>query len=202
MPRSCLPLETNYSHGMAINKIPNLPIIGSNVIVRCLQEDDLSEMYRMESDPEVKLYLNGPVRIPREEWIRGARSQLSWCQTLAVSAKDTGQFAGRAALDSYVDSDYLDKEVTREIRVVIAKDYWGRHFGREVCRILITMAFDELGAEQVIGIVHPENLNSLKLLGIFGFEKKGVVEDQSKQNGHLKFVLSRPHYQNRSLPEV
>ena len=85
--------------------------------------EDLSEMYRIESDPDVKRYLNGPTRVPREEWIRGVESKLSRCQTLAVLAKDTGQFAIRAALDQYLDSDYLDAEVTREIQVVISQDY-------------------------------------------------------------------------------
>jgi RimJ/RimL family protein N-acetyltransferase len=175
--------------------ILSLPKIGSSVIVRCLQAEDLSEMYRIESDPEVKRYLNGPTRVPREEWIRGMESKFSRCQTLAVLAKDSGQFAGRAALDLYLDSDYLDAEVTREIQVVISKDNWGRHFGREVCKILIAAAFDDLDAEQVIGVVHPQNENCLKLLHIFGFEQNGVISKlPSWQHGHLRFVLPRSVY--------
>ena len=181
---------------MAINKIPNLPVTGSNVIVRYLQPGDLSEMYRIESDPDVKRYLNGPICRPREEWIRGMESNLSRRHTLAVLAKDTGQFAGRASLESYVDSDCLDPGVCREIQVVISKDYRGRHFGREVCKILTAVAFEELGAEQLMGIVHPANEASLKLLRLCGFEKKGIVSDQSNQHGHLKFVLTRAGYQN------
>ena len=152
-------------------------------------------MYRIESDPDVKRYLNGPVRVPREEWIRGVKSNLFRHKTLAVLAKDTGQFAGRAALDPYRDSDYLDSEITREIQVVISKNYWGRHFGREVSKILIAAAFDELGAEQVIGIVHPRNEFCLKLLHIFGFEQMGVIPKPSSwQQGYLRFVLSRAVY--------
>ena len=152
-------------------------------------------MYCIESDPEVKCYMDGPVRVPREEWIRGVKSNLFRHQTLAVLAKDTGQFAGRAALDPYLDSDYLDAEVTREIQVIISKDYRGRYFGREVCKILIGAAFDELGAEQVIGVVHPQNEHCLKLLRIFGYEQKGVVSKPSPwQQGHLRFVLSRDVY--------
>jgi ribosomal-protein-alanine N-acetyltransferase len=166
--------------------ILSLPKIGSTVIVRYLQEEDLSEMYRMESDPDVKRYLDGPIHHPHEEWIRGVASKLSRCRDFAILAKDTGQFAGRAALDIFRSS-----EEVREIQVVISKDYWGRHFGREVCKILISAAFDELGAEQVVGVVHPENEKSLKLLRLFGFENDGVVKDYSRQTKRLKFVLSR-----------
>lgn len=186
-----------------INKLPNLPITGSNVVVRHLQADDFSAMYRMESDPEVKLYLNGPVRAPREEWIRGVESNLYRCQTLAVLAKNNGQFAGRAALNCYCDKDYLDPEVTREIEVVISKDYWHRHFGREACKILITAVFDALGAKQVIGIVHPQNENCLKMLHFFGFKQKGVISKPSYwQHGHLKFVLTRSDYEKWMLMET
>ncbi len=166
--------------------ILRLPKIGSTVIVRYLQAEDLSEMYRMESDPDVKRYLDGPVHHPHEEWIRGVASKLSRCRDFAILAKDTGQFAGRAALDIFRSSEEI-----RELQVVISKDYWGRHFGREVVKILITAAFDELGAEQVVGVVHPENEKSLKLLRLFGFENDGVVKDYSRQTRRLKFVLSR-----------
>ena len=96
---------------MVNTNILSLPKIGSSVMLRCLQAEDLSEMYRIESDPDVKRYLNGPTRVPREEWIRGVESKLSRCQTLAVLAKDTGQFAGRAALDQYLDSDYVTERL-------------------------------------------------------------------------------------------
>jgi RimJ/RimL family protein N-acetyltransferase len=174
-----------------VEAILNLPKIGSNVIVRHLQTGDLSEMYRMESDPDVKRYLDGPVRHPREEWIRGVASKLSRRRDFAILAKDTGQFAGRAALDTFRDS-----EEVCEIQIVISKDFWGRLFGREVCKILIAAAFDELGAKQVVGVVHPENEKSLKLLRLFGFKKEGRgVNDLSRQIRLLKFVLSRSVYQ-------
>jgi [ribosomal protein S5]-alanine N-acetyltransferase len=166
-------------------KLLSLPKVGSNVIVRHLQADDLSEMYRMETDSDVKRYLDGPVKHSSEEWIRGMTSKLSRCRDFVILTKDTGQFAGRAALDIFRDS-----EEVREIQVVISKDYWGRHFGREVCKILIAAAFDELGAKQVVGVVHPENENSLNLLRLFGFEKNGVIKDHSRKIQHLKFVLS------------
>jgi RimJ/RimL family protein N-acetyltransferase len=142
----------------------------------------------------VKRYLNGPTRVPREEWIRGMESKLSRCQALAVLAKDTGQFAGRAALNAFRDS-----EDVREIQVVISKEFWGRHFGCEVCKVLIATAFDELGAEQVVGVVHPENAKSLKLLRRLGFEKTGVVKQYSmnlhSQVNDLKFTLPRAAYE-------
>ncbi len=184
-------------------KLPNLPITGQNVIIRRLQANDLSDMYTMESDPDVKRYLNGPVRRPREEWIRGMESKLSSCQTLAILARATGQFAGRAALDSCANSHDLSGEVTRELQIVISKDYRGRHFGHDASKILIAAAFDELGAEQVIGIVHPENKNCLKMLRLLGFQQKDDISIplSPRQRDHLKFALPRSDYQKPTLAQ-
>lgn len=175
-----------------------LPKSAENVVVRHLERKDLDELYTIETDPEVKRYLHGPVSTPREEWILGMASRLtpsmgsefSQCVPFAVVARDGLRFAGRAAIPVSGLSEH-------EIQVVISKDYWRRHFGRDVCRILIGAAFDELVAERVVGVVHPENSKSLNLLQSLGFEKDGIISDRSKQDGYLKFVLSRTEYQER-----
>jgi hypothetical protein len=83
-----------------------LPIIGQKVVIRKLSEDDLDEMYDLESDPCVKRYFDGPSKTPREQWIAGMRGQLNCTSTLAVTEKSSGDFAGRAALkkSGYVDA--------------------------------------------------------------------------------------------------
>ncbi|MCX6929090.1 MAG: GNAT family N-acetyltransferase [Verrucomicrobia bacterium] len=169
---------------------PKLPKYGQSVVVRCLEKGDLNELYTIESDPEVKRYMGGPVRTPREEWIRGMESQLFMCITLAVLAKDNLGFAGRASVGTYGHS-----EVDREIQIALAKKYQRQHFGSEVCEILIHAAFEELGAERVVGVAHPENEGSLKLLRLFHFEKAGIISEQTWQREHLKFVLTRCGFQ-------
>lgn len=169
-------------------KRPELPKVGSKVIIRKLEVKDLDQLYNIESDSEVMRYVGKPVCMPRKEWINGMERRLSISVVLAILAKENNHFVGRAAIGNY------RSDVDREIQVVISKDYQDRHFGREVCKILIAAAFDELDAEQVVGIVHPENKKSLKLLQLFGFEKDGVISDQSPQHGRIKFVLTRSDY--------
>lgn len=174
-----------------------LPKSRRNVVVRCLERKDLDELYTIESDPEVKRFLGGPVLTSREEWIRGMESNLAQCGTLAVLAKQDLQFAGRAAIKFYSLRAGLE---AREIEVVISKDYWGNHFGPEVCETLIASAFDELATERIVGVVHPENEKSLKLLHLFGFEKAGIISDLTWQHGYLKFVLPHSRYQKCTPP--
>jgi RimJ/RimL family protein N-acetyltransferase len=170
--------------------LPKLPKCGQRVILRRLENEDLDALYTIESDPEVKRYMREPVQLPRAEWVDKMALTLHGCVTLAVLARDNLRFVGRASVS------YFASEEEREIQVVLAKPDQGRHFGREVCEILIRAAFDELSAERIVGVVHPENQRSLKLLQNFGFQQSGVISDQSWQRGHLKFTLSRAGYVN------
>jgi [ribosomal protein S5]-alanine N-acetyltransferase len=159
------------------------PIIGEKVVIRRLSEDDLDPMYDLESDPYVKHYLDGPAKKPREQWIAAMRNCLNSTPTLAVTEKSSGDFAGRAALKKsvYVESSW-------ELEAVIAKRYWGRHFGREVCQLLIDFA-DRRELLPVIAFVHRCNMPSLKLCKRLGFCEEGKFDNKRDQ---LRLLTATP----------
>jgi hypothetical protein len=72
------------------------PIVGEKVTIRSLSEGDLDRLYALEIDEDVKRYVGGTVKGPREEWIAGMRRNLDLL--LCVTVKATGDFAGRASL--------------------------------------------------------------------------------------------------------
>jgi ribosomal-protein-alanine N-acetyltransferase len=150
-----------------------LPIVGEKVVIRRLAEDDLNQMYDLESDPNVKRYLDGPVKLPREQWIAGMRSRLD--DTLAVTTKASGDFAGRASLTA--TGLPLD---SWEVRVVIASKYRGDYLGREVCQLLIGIAFDRLRSSSVVAVVHPDNARSLTLCKELGFTWDGTTDHERR----------------------
>ena len=162
-----------------------LPIIGKKVIIRKLQVDDLDQMYDLESDPCTKRYLDGPVKHSREQWIAGMQRSLDSTSTLAVTTT-SGAFAGRASLTRTGSSSD-----PWEVRAVISTKYRGDHLGREVCQLLIDLAFDQLNVPSVVAIVHRSNERSLKLCASLGFNREGV-----RDNDHDVFVFSRemPRY--------
>jgi hypothetical protein len=48
-----------------------LPIVGTKVLIRKLNEKDLESLYALEIDDDVKRYVGGPVTRPQQEWIEG-----------------------------------------------------------------------------------------------------------------------------------
>jgi ribosomal-protein-alanine N-acetyltransferase len=157
-----------------------LPIIGRRVMIRHPVPGDLVAWYAMEADPHVKRYL-GATTTPRDEWIERMGTKLAAPPALVIEDRASGSFAGRTQLSNW----HLD--------VVIAGPYLGKGYGREVAELIIAAAFEYMGAEQIIAVVHPENSPSLSLVESLGFVKFGIKSDLGRwDDGHLKFRLSRP----------
>jgi ribosomal-protein-alanine N-acetyltransferase len=177
-----------------------LPKAGKVVIIRVLKREDLEPLFDLESDPEVKKYLSGPISKPKEEWIKGMQKRVGTFSTLVIESKQDGKFAGRASICRYLFVPDLS-ENDRELQIVIAERYWQHGFGREVCSILLDVAFTELGAERVFGVVDPRNSASLALLDSFSFKRIGIETRDGGQKDHLIFAITRLEY-NQSLQDV
>ncbi len=74
-----------------------------------------------------------------------------------------------------------------EIQVLLAKNYWGKHLGREATELLMDVAFNCIKASSVITIVHPENAASLALVEDLGFTRVGTKQSGGWDNGHYVF---------------
>jgi RimJ/RimL family protein N-acetyltransferase len=76
----------------------------------------------------------------------------------AVIRKDSGALAGRAG--------FLQNSLVQawELYLVLATSSSGLGFGREIATALLHLAFTTLRWEAVVGVVHPENQRSIRLL--------------------------------------
>ena len=94
-----------------------LQLEGIHIQIRPLSNNDLRPLYDLETDEDVKRYVGGPVRTPRDEWIAAMSSTLGRLQpTLAIAEKATGHFVGRASLSQNSSDEW-------EVQVLIAKQY-------------------------------------------------------------------------------
>jgi len=64
-----------------------------------------------------------------------------------------------------------------ELKFLLSKDHWGKGLATEAARVSLRYGFEQAKLEQVIGIVHPENIASRRVL-----EKVGMT------------FLDRAHY--------
>lgn len=160
-----------------------LPILGRLICARELVSEDIPELYEIDSDPDVKRYLNGPVISQRDEWIKRMRSLCGRTTTLAVADLGTNVLVGRAALAP----TELHRSVV-DLEIVLGKAVWGRKVGREVAGLLIDAAWS-IGASAVAAKAHPSNTASIALLTALGFESTGPLASAGWDDGFIVFSL-------------
>lgn len=86
----------------------------------------------------------------------------------AVELLADGTLVGRCGLSLVAESNEV------EIDFIIGRPWWGRGIATEAGRAALAFGFDTLGVETIIGIVHPENVVSIRLL-----ERLGLVRTRA-----------------------
>ena len=142
------------------------------LLLRPFTLEDLKPLHQILSSPAVHRYM--PRREPWalekvQRWIEMAIQH--WAERnygwWAVELKETGELTGWCGLK------YLDDTEEVEVLYLFGEDYWGRGFATEAALATVRYAFETAGLEELVGIVHPENIASRRVL-----EKIGMAFNQ------------------------
>jgi ribosomal-protein-alanine N-acetyltransferase len=82
----------------------------------------------------------------------------------AVEPLQNSGLIGWSGLQYLPDTDEI------EIGYLLSKHYWGRGLATESATAGIDFGFDQLGIQEIIGIVHPENIASQRVLEKIGLK--------------------------------
>jgi RimJ/RimL family protein N-acetyltransferase len=130
------------------------------LVLRSLTDDDLDAFAAIVADPEVQRFMSGPMD-RAQAWrqlalFRGHEALRGWSQN-AVVERETGRLVGRAGLWRPEGWPGL------EVGWVLARDVWGRGYATEAGVAWRDWAFDVLGADDLISVIHPENAASVRV---------------------------------------
>ncbi|MCB8946241.1 MAG: GNAT family N-acetyltransferase [Ardenticatenaceae bacterium] len=102
----------------------------------------------------------------------------------ALAHKETNALLGRCGLS------YIAETAEVEVDFILDRAYWGQGLATEAGRSAMQFGFDELGLSTIIGIVHPENLASQRVLRKIGLQ----FAEEAEYFGMAcyKFVGERP----------
>ena len=159
------------------------------LILRDIADEDLDNVYRGLSDPEVIRYY-GISYGTREE----TRTQMKWFRELreketgiwwAICLKPEIQFIGAIGFNN------LQKEHKKaEIGFWLYPAHWGNGYIREIVPTALKYAFDELGLHRVEGYVESHNSASKNALMKLGFRHEGTLRDcEIKDGGYVDLEI-------------
>ena len=148
-------------------------LISPRLAFRHWTEADLPLAHSLWGDPEVALYLGGPLtleataaKLEVEMHRQRTYGHQYWPIFLREGEEEshTGTFAGAAGL-----RPFHDQPDVRELGVHIARPFWSARLGEEAARAVIRHAFDHLHLEALTAGHNPANTHSKALLQRLGF---------------------------------
>jgi [ribosomal protein S5]-alanine N-acetyltransferase len=141
------------------------------LIVRQLEEGDLENFYRLNSDAEVMRYIRKPrtweecVALIKETI--EAHKQTPWLGRHVIIEKSTGHYIGTYSL--------MQLENTEDYHLGYAffKEYQGRGFATEITKASIPFVLRSIPKNYIKAITIPENIPSQNVLLKAGFTETG-----------------------------
>ena len=158
-------------------------IVGEKVRLRPIEGDDLPRCVKWFADPDVRHHLANylPFSLAQEErWFEAlqGRTEREEALLLAIETAD-GVHVGNVGL-----SDINWKDRHAELGIVIGeKTYWGRGYGTDAIRTLLSLAFREMNLHRVFLRVDTDNARGIRCYEKAGFQREGVLREVVFRDG-------------------
>ncbi|MDY7041748.1 MAG: GNAT family N-acetyltransferase [Chloroflexota bacterium] len=173
-----------------------IPIIQTpRLRLRSLTLSDLDPLHAILTDRDVIKY------IPRKDpWPKGVVRQLIDDHTNHWAEHGFGwwalEFRGSAELIGWCGLCVLDETEEVEIKYLLKQSQWGKGLATEAAKRCINYAFTQLDLQLVIGLVHPDNVASRRVL-----ERAGLTfSNRASYFGLdlLRYTISRKQFAGES----
>ena len=133
-----------------------------HLILRPWTQEDTDALFRILQEPDILEYYL-PTNFTLEKTERYINHQLKHWQERgyghwAVALKEEGCVIGWDGLE------YLPETDENEVAYLLSHRVWGRGFATEAARAALRYGFDTAGLQAIIGLVHPGNTGSIRVL--------------------------------------
>jgi RimJ/RimL family protein N-acetyltransferase len=149
------------------------PLNTERLTLREFGADDVDDLYGLDSDARVMRYIGDGSVATRASVagvvLRAAKYYRTYPGLGVWPAEErvTGAFIGWFCLK------YVPKTVEVEVGYRLLPDAWGRGYATEGARALVRYGFADLGLSRIIGLTHPDNLASQRVLQKAGLRDAG-----------------------------
>jgi RimJ/RimL family protein N-acetyltransferase len=180
------------------------------LVLRQFTEDDVDNLFNLNSDPEVMRYLTGGRPTPRDQ-IRdeiipfhlGVYDRLDRLGTWAAESTATGEFLGWFHFRPGHDSD----DITNiELGYRLRRSSWNKGYATEGSRALVSVGFTDLDVERVFALTMAINTGSRRVLEKCGltlvrtipYEGSDAIE--GAEHGEVEYALTKPEWEALATP--
>jgi len=154
----------------------NIIIETERLLLRQLLPSDDEGMYRLDSNPNVHIFLgNQPVFSIEEsrQYIHNIRNQYleNGIGRYAIIIKETNEFIGWSGI-KYITEQENGHINFYEIGYRLIEEYWGKGYGYESAKAWLDYAFKTMKIQTIYASANIKNTSSRKILEKIGMEQK------------------------------
>jgi RimJ/RimL family protein N-acetyltransferase len=174
------------------------------LVLRRFTESDVDDIVELDGDPAVMRYLTGGRSTPRElvendvlpRFLRYYEHFRPW-GFWATEERGTGRFVGWFVLRPREGEDPVDSP---ELGYRLRRECWGRGYGTEGARALVTKAFTDLGARRVYAHTMAVNLGSRRVMEKAGLRFVRTFHAEfddpipGSEHGEVEYALTREEW--------
>jgi RimJ/RimL family protein N-acetyltransferase len=137
------------------------------LLLRPFEESDIDTLHALFGEEGVLRYFPSSEPPSWESVQRQVKAQEAhWRQRgyglWAVTRRRDGRLMGRSGLQ------YLPNTREVEVDFLLGKRFWGQGYATEAGTAGLRFGFEQLGLDEIVGIVHPENKASRRVLEKLG----------------------------------
>ena len=145
-------------------------ILTERLNLRSFHETDILPMQRILNGKDVLRYFPKTDPLSRERVERMISNLLKhWKEhgfgLWAVEKRSTGELLGRCGLQIIPDTG------EREVDFIFGRAYWGQGFATEAGLASLHYGFEVVQLDEIVGIVHVENIASMRVLEKIGMQR-------------------------------
>ena len=161
--------------------------------------DDLDELYRIYSHPDLSKYIQNDKPLTWKQTKAAIKSMAeNWEKyhfgVWAVIYKEHEKLIGHCGLK------FLENTLEVQIGYLLLKSYWGRGLGTEAASAVLKYGFEVANLPQIVAVAKPENIASRRVL-----EKVGLKYEKDAyfyENNVVYYSLSREAYLSKVRPSI
>ncbi len=134
---------------------------------------DVEHLYRLDSDPRVMRYIGDGSVGTRASVVGAVARNLKYYRNYPGLGVWPAEERTTRAFIGWFCLKYVPKTVDVEVGYRLLPGAWGSGYATEGTRALVRHGFAGLGLARIIGLTHPENLASQRVLAKAGLRDAG-----------------------------
>ena len=151
--------------------MPHPAIRTKNILLRQFNEEDTDALFHILQEKDILKYFPNTKPFPRGKVEKLIQSQINQWDELGYAwwAVESGV---DSALLGWSGLQYLPETDETEVGYLLSRSVWGRGYATETAIASLQFGFENFNFNEIIGITHPENIASQRVL-----EKAGLKFD-------------------------